>query len=151
MAKNGQNLRVFIGGKCVAVSTSCSFHVAIKTEESSTKDTVGDYDELDVTGKSWDVSCETLYDPENTSEGNASTSTGITPAELMAKIILQPKPVVELMWTSADGAQNRVAHEEYGYSGTAILSDASVNSPNRQKNTSTFQFTGTGPLKSAES
>lgn len=145
-AKKGQNLRVFLDEKCIAVSTSCSFHVAVKTEDASTKDSEGDFDVFEVTGKSWDVSCDTLYDPEDTTGGTRYT----TPAELMAKIITTPEPIVTVMWAPADGEKNRISHEEYGYKGQAILSDGNVTSPNRQKNTATFQFTGSGPLEPAE-
>jgi hypothetical protein len=56
----GQNLRVMVGGKCIAMATSCTFHVSAQLEDSSTKDSVGDFQEQEVTGLSWDAQPESL-------------------------------------------------------------------------------------------
>ena len=44
----GQNLRVMVGGKCIAMSTNSVFHVSATLESSSTKDSVGDFEEQEV-------------------------------------------------------------------------------------------------------
>lgn len=141
MAKKGQNLRVFVGGKCVAVATSCSFHVALQLEESSTKDDMQGWQNQEVVGKSWDCSCDALYDPEAQTETNA-----ITPAELMAKIITEDDPKVTLKFDATEGEKNRTG-KNIGYTGQAILNDGSVTAGNRANSTATFQFTGAGELK----
>jgi hypothetical protein len=41
----GQNLRVLIGGKCVAFATSCTVHVSLNLEDSSTKDSTNNFTE----------------------------------------------------------------------------------------------------------
>lgn len=140
MAKKGQNLRIFIGGKCVAVSTSCSFHVALQLEEASTKDDMQGWQNQECVGKSWDCSCDALYDPEAATETNA-----ITPAELMAMIIEQDDPKVTLKWDATEGDKNRTGKNK-GYTGQAYLNDASVSAGNRQNVTGSFQFTGAGEL-----
>ena len=56
----GQNLRLLIGGKCVAFSTSCTVHASLNLEESSTKDSTNNFTEQTPTGISWDMSA-TLY------------------------------------------------------------------------------------------
>ena len=37
----GQNLRIFVGEKCVAFSTSCQLQVSANLEDTSTKDSTG--------------------------------------------------------------------------------------------------------------
>lgn len=141
MSRKGQNLRVFVNNKCVAVATSCSFHVAVQLEDSSTKDDDGMYQHQEAVGKNWDVSCDTLYDPEAATETNA-----ITPAELADIIISQDNPEVTLKWDATEGEKNRTG-KSVGYTGKAIYNDLSVNSPNRQNSTATHQFTGNSKLE----
>lgn len=141
MSRKGQNLRVFVDGKCIAVSTSCSFHIGLQLEESSTKDDEGMYQHQEAVGKSWDVSCDTLYDPEATNEANA-----ITPAELADMIITSDNPEVTIKWDATDGDKNRTG-KNVGYTGKALYNDLSVNSPNRQNSTASHQFTGNSKLE----
>lgn len=58
----GQNLRVFIGTppKCVAASTSCTVHLAADLQDSSTKDSTGDWQQQQVVGFNWDMSVDAL-------------------------------------------------------------------------------------------
>lgn len=140
MSKKGQNLRVFVGDKCIAVATSCQFHVGLQLEDASTKDDTGMWQIQEATGKSWDVSCDTLYDPEAATDASA-----ITPAELAAKIITEENPEVILKWDATDGEKNRTGKSK-GYTGKALYNDLSVTSPNRSNSTATHQFTGNGPL-----
>lgn len=140
MSNKGQNLRVFVGDKCIAVATSCQFHVGLQLENASTKDDTGMWQKQEVVGKSWDVSCDTLYDPEATTETNA-----ITPAELAAKIISEANPEVTLKWDATGGDKNRTG-KGLGYTGKALYNDLSVSAPNRGNSTATHQFTGNGPL-----
>ena len=56
----GQNLRVMVDGKCVAMATSCQFHVSAQMEDSSTKDSTGDWQEQEVVGLSWDAQTDSL-------------------------------------------------------------------------------------------
>lgn len=60
----GQNIRLFLGGKCVAASTSSTLHIATKTEDASTKDSTDEngvtWDEIDVISAGWDASVDAL-------------------------------------------------------------------------------------------
>ena len=83
MAKiKGQNLRLFLGGKCVAAATSCTLHVAANVEDCSTKDTVGGWTENTVVGFSWDAACDALVTnvagdaPASETLSVAATATG---------------------------------------------------------------------------
>lgn len=61
----GQNLRLFIGGVCVAAAKSCQVHISAATEASSTKDTEGNWEEVEVTGLNWDVQADALVKSEH--------------------------------------------------------------------------------------
>lgn len=139
----GQNLRVFVGGKCVAVATSCQFHVSTSTEDSTTKDSEGAWAQSEVVGKTWDVSVDALYDPSAPNE-----ETAITPAQLADMIITQDTPTATLRFdatATTAGTKNRTGLN-VGYTGDAILADLNITSPKQANVTSAFQFTGNGPL-----
>lgn len=135
----GQNLRVMVGGKCIAMATSCTFHVSAQLEDSSTKDSVGDFQEQEVTGLSWDAQTESLV----TLEDNGTN--GELPQDLLSLMINKTK--VTLTFDQTSGTNNRVAQNSaIKMSGWAWLNDLSINAANRQNSTISAQFTGTGAL-----
>ena len=135
----GQNLRVMVGGKCIAMATSCTFHVSAQLEDASTKDSVGDFQEQEVTGLSWDAQTESLV----TLEDNGSN--GELPQDLLSLMINKTK--VTLTFDQTAGANNRVGQNSViKKTGDAYITDMSVQAANRQNSTLTVQFTGTGPL-----
>jgi hypothetical protein len=135
----GQNLRVMVGGKCIAMATSCQFHVSAQLEDSSTKDSVGDFQEQEVTGLSWDAQTESLV----TLEDNGTN--GELPQDLLSLMI--NKTQVTLTFDQTAGANNRVAQNNaIKKSGKAWISDIQITAANRQNSTITVQFQGTGPL-----
>ena len=135
----GQNLRVMVGGKCVAMATSCQFHISAQMEDSSTKDSTGDWQEQEVTGLSWDAQTESLV----TLEDNGTN--GELPTDLMSLII--NKTLLTLTFDQTAGTNNRVAQNAaIKRTGTAYLTDFSIQAQNRNNATCSCQFTGTGPL-----
>lgn len=135
----GQNLRVMVGGKCIAMATSCTFHVSAQLEDSSTKDSVGDFQEQEVTGLSWDAQTESLV----TLEDNGSN--GELPQDLLSIMINKTK--VTLTFDQTSGTNNRVGQNSaIKKTGEAYITDMSVQAANRQNSTLSVQFTGTGPL-----
>ena len=135
----GQNLRVMVGGKCIAMATSCTFHVSAQLEDSSTKDSVGDFQEQEVTGLSWDAQTESLV----TLEDNGSN--GELPQDLLSLMINKTK--VTLTFDTTAGTNNRVGQNSViKKTGQAYITDMSVQAANRQNSTLSVQFTGTGPL-----
>ena len=135
----GQNLRVMVGGKCIAMATSCTFHVSAQLEDSSTKDSVGDFQEQEVTGLSWDAQTESLV----TLEDNGTN--GELPQDLLSLMINKTK--VTLTFDQTAGTNNRVAQNSViKKTGQAYITDMSVQAANRQNSTLSVQFTGTGPL-----
>ena len=135
----GQNLRVMVGGKCIAMATSCTFHVSAQLEDSSTKDSVGDFQEQEVTGLSWDAQTESLV----TLEDNGTN--GELPQDILSLMINKTK--VTLTFDQTAGANNRVGQNSViKKTGEAYITDMSVQAANRQNSTLSVQFTGTGPL-----
>ena len=135
----GQNLRVMVGGKCIAMATSCQIHIGTQLEDASTKDSAGDWQEQEVTGLNWDATTDSLV----TLEDNGTN--GELPQDLMSLII--NKTQVTLSFDTTAGTNNRVGQNSViKRSGTAYLTDYNLTAPNRQNSTLNCKFTGTGPL-----
>lgn len=137
----GQNLRVMVGGKCIAMATSCTFHVSAQLEDSSSKDSTGDWQEQEVTGLSWDAQTDSLV----TLTDNGSN--GELPQDLLSLII--SKTAVTLTFDQTTGTNNRQSVSPTSAikkSGQAYVTDVSITAQNRQNSTISVQFTGTGPL-----
>ena len=128
-----------VGGKCIAMATSCTFHVSAQLEDSSTKDSVGDFQEQEVTGLSWDAQTESLV----TLTDNGSN--GELPQDLLSLMINKTK--VTLTFDQTSGTNNRVAQDSaIKKTGQAYITDVNITAANRQNSTCSVQFTGTGPL-----
>ena len=128
-----------VGGKCIAMATSCTFHISAQTESASTKDDSNDFEVNEVTGLSWDAQTDSLV----TLEDNGTN--GELPTDLMSLII--NKTLVTLTFDTTSGTNNRTGQNSaLKKSGTAYLTDFSVTAQNRQNSTVSCQFTGSGPL-----
>ena len=135
----GQNLRVMVGGKCIAMATSCQFHIGTSLEDASTKDSTGDWQEQEVTGLNWDASTDSLVTLTDNGQN------GELPTDLMSLII--NKTLVTLTFDQTAGTNNRTGQNAtIKRSGSAYLTDYSLTAPNRQNSTLSCKFTGTGPL-----
>ena len=135
----GQNLRVLVGGKCIAMATSCTFHVAAQMEDSSTKDDTGNWQSQEVVGLSWDASTDSLT--TLTDEG----SNGELPQDIFTAMIAMTP--VTLTFDTTNGTNNRVAQNgALKKSGQAYISDISITAANRANSTMTVQFQGNGAL-----
>ena len=135
----GQNLRIMVGGKCIAMATSCQFHIGTSLESVSTKDSVGDFDEQEVVGLNWDASTDSLVTLIDNGQN------GELPNDLMSLII--NKTLVTLTFDETAGTNNRTGQNAtIKRSGSAYLTDYSLTAPNRQNSTLSCKFTGTGPL-----
>lgn len=134
----GQNLRLLIGGKCVAFATSCTVHVSLNLEESSTKDSTNNFTEQSPTGISWDMSCDALYSVD-------ADATGVNAISALDTVLAQQK--VQVQFEQTQGDKNRVAVSGGAvYSGYAWVNDISINAANRQNTSYTIQLTGDGQL-----
>ena len=131
----GQNLRISVGGKYIAGATSCSVHVAQKTEDTSTKDSTGDFDENEVVGLSWDASSDSLVEADDT-----QATGGLSLFDLC--ISKQP---VDFSFDATSGDKNRTKGKVY-YSGKALVNDVTATAENKKNATVSAKFLGTGEL-----
>ena len=121
------------------MSTSATFHVSTSLEDSSTKDSVGDWQEQEVTGLSWDAQTDSLV----TLEDNGTN--GELPQDLHGLIINKTK--VTLTFDQTAGANNRVGQNSaIKRTGEAYVTDVTITAQNRQNSTFSAKLTGTGPL-----
>mgnify|MGYP002514652989 FL=1 len=134
----GQNLRLLIGGKCVAFATSCTVHASLNLEDSSTKDSTNNFTEQTPTGISWDMSCDALYSVD-------TDATGVNGINALDTVLAQQR--VQVQFEQTQGEKNRVAVSGGAvYSGYAWVNDISINAANRQNTSYTIQLTGDGEL-----
>ena len=134
----GQNLRLLIGGKCVAFATSCTVHSSLNLEDSSTKDSTNNFTEQTPTGISWDMSCDALYSVD-------TDATGVNGINALDTVLAQQR--VQVQFEQTQGEKNRIAVSGAAvYSGYAWINDISINAANRQNTSYTIQLTGDGEL-----
>ena len=121
------------------MSTSAQFHISAQLEDSSTKDSTGDWQEQEVVGLSWDASCDALVTlTDNGTNGELAT-------DLMSVMI--NKTPVTLTFDQTAGTNNRTGQNAtIKRSGSAYISDIQITAQNRQNSTFTVQFQGTGAL-----
>ena len=128
-----------LGGKCIAMATSCQFHIGAQLEDSSTKDSTGDWQEQEVVGLSWDAQTDALV----TLTDNGTNGELVT--DLMS--IMINKTPVTLTFDQTAGTNNRTGQNAtIKRSGSAYISDIQITAQNRQNSTFTVQFQGTGAL-----
>lgn len=148
MKIKGQNLRLFLGtteGGDLAIKNAldCTLHIAAQVEDSSDKDSEGDWTENEVVGKSWDVSANSLVDMD-------ADSQAVLANQLMGYIINgTPLFMVFEQTTGASGTKNRTKVSPASglkRSGKCYLTDYNIQSANKQKVQVSIQLTGTGKL-----
>lgn len=138
----GQNLRVMVDGKCIAMATNCTFHVSAQLDDASTKDDANDWQKQEVVGLSWDASTDSLV----TLTDNGSN--GELPTDLLSLII--QKTEVTLTFDQTSDTNNRVGQNAaIKRVGQAFLTDFNISAQNRANAVMTCQFTGNGPLTTA--
>lgn len=136
----GQNLRILINQKCVAFSTSCTYHLGTELESSSTKDNENGFQKQEVTGLTGDISCDALYSVE-------TDANGVNGIDALDMLLAGQEVTVEFSPTT--GTKNREATGTK-YTCQAIVNDISINAPNRANVTYTIQMQmNSMPVKSA--
>ena len=132
-----------VDGKCIAMATSCTFHISAQVESASTKDDANDFEVNEVTGLSWDASTDSLV----TLTDNGTN--GELPTDLMSLIIRKTLVTLTFDQTTPGINNNRTSVSPASAikrSGTAYLTDFSIQAANRQNSQLSCQFTGSGPL-----
>ena len=115
-----------------------TLHVSATTENSSTKDTTGDWDEFEVTGLAFDIQSEALViDNENpNNESNIA---------IFEEMMTDDPHYFSIAAT--EGTQNREWEEQTPIcTGQVKLTSLQVTAANRQNSTVSATFTGFGEL-----
>ena len=141
----GQFVRLFLSSdntatpaKVVAAAKTLSLHVSLSLEDATTKDTAGDWVVQEATGLSYDISTNALV-----RSGDTITSSvdGQTLNDL--ETIYEGSLPVKWQIANVSGANNRTKGTVIA-SGSVIVSQLTINAPNRQSATYDATLTGYG-------
>jgi predicted secreted protein len=141
----GQFVRLFLSSdgttapaKVIAAAKSLSLHVAMTLEDATTKDTTGNWQVQEPTGLNYDISTSALV------RGN-DTITSQTAAQDLASIEDIYEAGTPVLWQIANvsGANQRTKGTVIA-SGSVLLTQLTMNGPNRQNATYDVQLSGFG-------
>lgn len=149
MIRKGQYIRLLLGAatnpeKVIAASKEMTLHLSASLEESSTKDTTGDYLENEITGLTGNIDFSGLVlSDDDTLGGN----TAITLNDALTWV-----NDTLLYWRIAlmEGDNNREI-DEVLFSGTAKMTSVQVDATNRQNTTYRGTLSLQGPVTVASS
>lgn len=142
----GQFVRLFLGSdntavpaKIVAAAKSLSLHVSMSLEDATTKDTTGDWQVQEPTALSYDISSNALV-------RSGDTITSQVEGQDFASIedIYEASVPVKFQIANVSGANNRTKGAVI-CSGSVVITQLTLNAPNRQNADYTTQLTGYGP------
>ena len=141
----GQYVRLFLGSdnsavpaKIVAASKSLSLHISMSLEDATTKDTTGDWQVQEPTALSYDISSNALV-----RSGDTITSTVQGQDFASIEDIYEASTPVRFQIANTSGANNRTKGAII-CSGSVVITQLTLNAPNRQNATYDTQLTGYG-------
>ena len=141
----GQYVRLFLGSdnsavpaKIVAAAKSLSLHVSMSLEDATTKDTTGDWQIQEPTALSYDISSNALV-----SGGDVITSTVQGQNFASVEDIYEAGTPVRFQIANVSGANNRTKGAII-CSGSVVITQLTLNAPNRQNATYDTQLSGYG-------
>lgn len=138
----GESVRLFLGAPTpnmvVAAAKQLSFHVSVSLESSTTKDTTGDWDVQEPTAVNFDISTSALV---KSNETITSTVQGVKLNDF--EDIFESAAPVSFQIARVSGANNRTKGDLM-VSGSVILTQLTVNGPNRANADYSAQMQGYG-------
>ena len=141
----GQFVRLFLGSdnsavpaKIVAAAKSLSLHVSMTLEDATTKDTEGDWQVQEPTALSYDISSNALV-----RSGDNITSSVQGQDFASVEDIYEAGTPVRFQIANTSGANNRTKGAII-CSGSVVVTQLTLNAPNRQNATYDTQLTGYG-------
>lgn len=142
----GQFVRLFLGNdnsavptKVIGAARQLSLHVALAMENSTTKDTEGDWENQQPTGISFDINSTAL-----TRSGETITSEVQAQGLADLEEIYKNGIPVRFLIANVSGANQRTMGTVI-VSGSVILQTLTINAPNRQDSDYSSQMVGYGP------
>ena len=141
----GQFVRLFLSSdnttapaKVIAAAKSLSLHVSMTLEDATTKDTTGNWQIQEPTGLSYDISTSALV------RGNDTITSAVAAQDLTSiESIYEAGTPVKWKICNVSGANQRTAGAVIA-SGSVLLTQLTLNGPNRQNATFTAQLNGYG-------
>ena len=141
----GQFVRLFLGSDntaapstVIAAAKSLSLHVSLTLEDATTKDTAGDWQIQEPTAISYDISTSALM-------RSGETITSQVGAKSLADIEAIYEAGTPVKWKIANvGGDNNRTTSSTIVSGSVILTQLTLNGPNRQNADYTAQLNGYG-------
>lgn len=143
----GQYIRLFLGSdnttapaKVIGAAKQLTLHISCTVEVATTKDTVGDWDVQEVTEISYDISSNALV-------RSGDTITSLVDANGLSDLetIYEAGNPVKWQIANVSGANNRTKGAII-CSGSCIVSQLSINAPNRQTADYTATLNGVGQI-----
>ena len=142
----GQFVRLFLGSdniaapsKVLASALTCSLHVSVTLEDSTTKDTTGDWIVQEPTGISYEISTSAMMENDETITSQVQ---GQTIANL--ETIYNNSQPVKFKIANTSGANNRTAGAAI-VSGSVVITSLELQGPNRQVAQYNATLQGYGP------
>lgn len=141
----GQFVRLFLGSdntttpaKVIGSAKQLQLHVSLQMEDASTKDTTGDWQIQEPTGLSYDITTNALV-------RGGDTITSAVQAQGLSELeaIYEAGTPVKFQIANVSGANQRTKGAVI-MSGSVILSQLTINAPNRQNATYDAQLNGWG-------
>ena len=125
----GQNLRVFLDGQVITAALNCQLRIKTNFRDKTTKDTTGDWSEVEISDLGWEVTAE------------SAVWTGDGPGK-NTKDLLDYRGAVVQVTLGVTGGDYNAKLEQGLIRGTAIVSAISVNARNREFSTCNIVLTG---------
>ena len=141
----GQFVRLFLGSDntaapstVIAAAKSLSLHVSLTLEDATTKDTTGDWQIQEPTALSYDISTGALV-------RSGETITSAVGAKSLADLETIYEAGTPVKWKIANvGGDNNRTSSSTIVSGSVVLTQLTINGPNRQNADYTAQLNGYG-------
>ena len=141
----GQFVRLFLGSdnsavpsRILAACKSLSMHISLSLEDATTKDTTGDWQVQEPTAISYDISSNALV-----RSGDTITSSVLGQDFASIEDIYEAGTPVRFQIANVSGANNRTKGAII-CSGSVVITQLTLNAPNRQNATYNTQLTGYG-------
>ena len=133
-------LQVFVGGKALALATSCKLSISAETIDTQSKDS-GIWTEKDIKKLSWNGSSENLFSADDKVNGY----------DVLLDLMLKRKPIEAKFGIPANVDSDEVPSSGWtlpaaSYSGNVLITNLELNAPDGDKATFSATFEGTGKL-----
>lgn len=141
----GKDLMLFVGGKSIALATSCKLSISAEMIDTQSKDS-GIWTEKDVKKLSWNGSSENTF----------SADENINGYDKLLELMLAREPIQILFGIPANADAGELPEGGWTiptgkhYSGNVIIANLELNAPDGDKATFSVTFEGTGALKPIE-